>query len=301
MTTVVKLCWLRECVNIVLLMPQMRISVACHHPLGWLLLIGTALVVSSCGSTADPEAANGAPADGAATGDATSHTLPSGRLTVLAAASLTDTFEELAGVLAEEYPDLEIVLSFGPSSGLLEQAMAGAPADVLATANTATMDDAVEGGIVSGEPVLFARNTLTLAVPEGNPAGVSSLDDLARDDLRIALCEPQVPCGAASEQLLAAAGITAAPDTLENDVRDVTGKIALGEVDAGLIYLTDAAIMPADIDTVDVAEADEVVNEYPVAVLSDATNVEAAHAFVEALTTGPGQRALAEAGFLPPL
>ena len=272
-------------------MPQNR-TYPLHHTRILAAFVGVGLVAASCGSTADPgtspQAAETAPS------------APTGQLTVLAAASLTDAFEAMADTLAEEYPDLEIVFSFGPSSGLVEQALAGAPADVLATADPATMDSAVEGGIISGDPVVFARNTLTLAVPEGNPAGVSSLDDLARDDLRIALCEPQVPCGATSERLLDAAGVTAAPDTLESDVRDVTGKVALGEVDAALIYRTDAAVMPDAIDTIDVPGADEVVNVYPVAVLSDAANVTAAEAFVQALAGDIGQQLLAGAGFLPP-
>lgn len=249
-------------------------------------MAATALVVAACGGGGDStEAVSGE---------------PSGRLTVLAAASLTESFSAFEAELEGQYPDLDISISYGPSSGLVEQVLAGAPADVLATADTSTMDNAVAGGAVAGDPMIFARNTLTLAVPKGNPGGVTSLADLARDELRIALCEQQVPCGAAAEQLLDMAGVKAAPDTLENDVKDVIGKVALGEVDAAVVYRTDAAAGGERIETVDVPEADEVVNDYPVVILGGAPNRTAAEAFVAALTGEPGQDVLAGAGFVTP-
>ncbi|SEF17557.1 molybdate ABC transporter substrate-binding protein [Jiangella alba] len=225
---------------------------------------------------------------------------PSGTVTVLAAASLTESFETLSDQLADQYPDLEIVYSFGPSSGLVEQVLAGAPADVLATADTKTMDEAVAGGVVDGEPSVFARNTLALAVPAGNPGGVTGLADLANPDLRIAICEPQVPCGGAAQRLLDAAGVTAAPDTLTTDVKEAASLVALGEADAALIYLTDAAAEGDAVETVDVPESDSVVNDYPVAVLTDAPNPDGAQAVLDAITGEPGQSILGEAGFLSP-
>jgi molybdate transport system substrate-binding protein len=259
------------------------------------------ILTASCGTTDD--SGEGVTADEPTeptSETAADETEVTGTVTVLAAASLTDAFEELAEELRAEHPDLEIVFSFGPSSGLVEQALAGAPGDVLATADTRTMDNAVDGEAIEGDPILFARNTLTLAVPTGNPGGVTGLADLARDDLHIALCEPQVPCGAASEQLLDAAGITASPDTLESDVRDTAGKVSLGEVDAALIYRTDAAAFSDTIDSIDIPEADEVVNDYPVAILASVENAASAEVFIQALTGEPGQRILEEAGFIIP-
>jgi molybdenum ABC transporter molybdate-binding protein len=221
-------------------------------------------------------------------------------VTVLAAASLTESFEQLGEQLAAEYPGLEVVLSFGPSSGLVEQVLAGAPADVLATADTRTMDNAVAGGAVEGEWEVFARNTLTLAVPAGNPGEVTGLADLARPELRIAICEPEVPCGAASERLLTAAGVTAAPDTLTTDVKEATSLVSLGEADAALIYRTDAAAEGDAVETIEVPEAEEVVNDYPVAILVDAPNPDGAQVVVDAITGDPGQAILADAGFLEP-
>ncbi len=223
-----------------------------------------------------------------------------GTVTVLAAASLTGSFEELGERLEEEHPDLDLAFSFGPSSGLVEQVLAGAPADVLATADARTMGNAVDGGVVDGEPVVFARNTLALIVPAGNPGSVQGLDDLARDELRVAICEPGVPCGAAAERLLAAAGVTAKPDTLATDVKEATSLVSLGEADAALVYLTDAAAERDAVETIDVPQAAEVVNDYPVALLTDAPNPEAAQVVVAAIIGEPGQRILGAAGFLGP-
>jgi molybdate transport system substrate-binding protein len=237
--------------------------------------------------------------DGSAAGTGpSSDAAVDGTVTVLAAASLTEPFGELGERLADEYPDLEVVFSFGPSSGLVEQALAGAPADILATADTRTMDRAVDGGAVAGEPTIFARNRLVLIVPAGNPGGVTGLADLAREDLRIAVCAPEVPCGAAAEQLLDTAGVTASPDTLATDVKEAASLVALGEADASLVYITDAAVLGGSIESVDVPGSAQVVNDYPVAVLAGAPNPEGAQLVRDAITGEPGQRILGEAGFL---
>lgn len=250
----------------------------------------SAVALSSCGAYSEPTGET-APAP---------TTSVSGTVTVLAAASLTESFEKLGEQLTAEYPGLEVVLSFGPSSGLVEQVLAGAPADVLATADTRTMGNAVAGGAVEGESEVFARNTLTLAVPAGNPGEVTGLADLAKPELRVAICEPEVPCGAASERLLTAAGVTAAPDTLTTDVKEATSLVSLGEADAALIYRTDAAAEGAAVESIEVPEAEEVVNDYPVAILVHAPNPDGAQVVVDAITGESGQAILADAGFLEP-
>jgi molybdate transport system substrate-binding protein len=256
------------------------------------LLAAVAVACASCGPDDQPRPLE----DGAAPpSDASAN----GTVTVLAAASLTEAFEELGERLADDHPDLEVVFSFGPSSGLVEQALAGAPADILATADARTMDRAVDGGAVAGEPTVFARNRLALIVPAGNPGGVTGLADLAREDLRIAVCAPEVPCGAATEQLLDTAGVTASPDTLATDVKEAASLVALGEADASLVYLTDAAVLGASVESVDVPGTAQVVNDYPVAVLAGAPNPEGAQLVRDAITGEPGQRILGEAGFLP--
>lgn len=214
------------------------------------------------------------------------------QVTVLAAASLTEPFEELGEQLAEE--DVPVTFSFGGSSALVEQVRSGARADVLATADTRTMDTAMEAGVVASDPEVFARNRLTIAVPEGNPGGVTGLADLARSELRVGLCEPQVPCGAASERLLELADVEARPDTWESDVKAAAGKVALGEVDAALVFRTDVT---GQMERIDVPEAEQVVNDYLIAVLADAPDPAGAEAVVDAVTGGDGRRLLAEAGF----
>lgn len=251
---------------------------------------GLIVALAACGGGGEPT-----PGDGAAT------TAPSvdGTVTVFAAASLTDAFEQLATGLEADHPGLDVVFSFGPSSGLAEQVVAGAPADVLATADTTTMDEAVAGGVVDGEPEIFARNTVVIAVPAGNPGNVTGLADLSGDELRIALCEPQVPCGSAAQRLLDLVAVTARPDTLATDVKEATSLVALGEVDAALVYRTDA--MATDgVELVEVDEAADVVNSYAVAALGDAPNPEAARVFVEAVTGAAGRDVLTAAGFVEP-
>ena len=250
----------------------------------------SAALLAGCGGRGGGPAAT--PTGGTGGGDAVS-----GQVTVLAAASLTDTFGALAGTFSAENPGAEAVLSFGGSSGLAQQVVAGAPADVFAAASAATMATAVDAGAVAGDPVPFARNRLELVVPAGNPGGVRGLADLADPDRTVALCAPQVPCGAATEKLLAAAGVTAAPDTLEQDVRAVLSKVTLGEVDAGLVYRTDVRAAGERVEGIEVPEAGEAVTDYLIAPLTDAPNPGSARAFVDLVLSEQGREVLADAGF----
>ncbi|NED99823.1 molybdate ABC transporter substrate-binding protein [Phytoactinopolyspora halotolerans] len=229
-----------------------------------------------------------------------SETAVGGTVTVLAAASLTEAFEEVGDRLADEYPDLEVTFSFGPSSGLAEQVIAGAPADVLATADVATMQKVVDSGEATGEPAVFATNTLTLVVPPGNPGEVTELRDLGRDDLRVAICEPRVPCGAAAEKLLSAAGVHAAPDTLTTDVKEALALVTLGEADAALVYGSDVTAAGNQVEPVPFENVDPVVNEYPIALLRGAPNPDGARIVMDAITGEIGRSALAAAGFAAP-
>ena len=255
-------------------------------------VLGTALVLllAGCGGSAD--------GDAAAT-PSTSPAGPSGTLTVFAAASLTDVFTDLGERLEADHPGLDVQFNFAGSSALATQITQGAPADVFASANESQMGVVTDAGLADA-PRVFAANVLQLAVPAGNPAGVTGLADLAREELTIAVCAPQVPCGAAAEDVLAAAGVTAAPDTLEEDVRAALTKVELGEVDAALVYTTDVTAAGDAVEGIDVPEAEQAVNDYPVAVLADAPNPEAAAAFVELVESQEGQQALADAGFRVP-
>ena len=200
-----------------------------RHRLGPVLLAIAAaaaslsMVAAGCGSTADD-----------------------GEVVVMAASSLSDVI----GIVFEDRESVTAVIA--ASSTLVAQLAAGAEADVLITANGATMDRAVSEGSVRGEPVLIATNNLVLATPAGNPGGVTGLGDLARSDLLIGLCAAEVPCGELAAQALGEAGIAPSADTLEPNVRSLASKLSLGELDAGLVYATDARIV--GLATVDAPE-----------------------------------------------
>ena len=219
-----------------------------------------------------------------------------GTVTVLAAASLTDVFDDLAGRFEAEHPGVDVVLSYGGSSALAEQVLEGAPADVFASANESTMGS-VEAAGLADDAVVFATNALALAVPAGNPGGVTGLADLADPDLTVALCDPAVPCGSAAVELLARAGVRASADTLEEDVRAVLTKVALGEVDAALVYRTDVNAAGDEVEGIELPEAASILNRYPIALLADAPNAVAARAFVDVVLGPVGRKALADAGF----
>ena len=222
---------------------------------------------------------------------------PDETVTVLAASSLTEAFATLASAFEQANPGVEVSLSFGGSAALAAQIIAGAPADVFAAADDATMAGVVDAGLAA-TPAHFARNTLQIVTPRGNPAGVSALADFDDESLLIALCEPRVPCGAATAVVFATAGITPAPDTLEQDVRAVLTKVELGEADAGLVYRTDVLAAGDAVTGVDFAEAEAAVNHYPIAALTGAGGAPAA--FVAFVRSAAGQRILSEAGFGAP-
>lgn len=249
------------------------------------------LALAACGS-ADEDPSGGG-------GDASDGDELSGELTVFAAASLNEVFEEISDLFTEENPAAEVTFSFAGSSDLVAQLDAGAPADVLATANESTMDDAVANGSIEGEPEIFVENVLTLVTPAGNPAGVTGLDE-SLDDADLVVCARQVPCGAATVTLAENLGVTLEPVSEENSVTDVLGKVTSGQADAGLVYATDAASAGDDVDVVEVEGAEDVVNRYPISVTSGTEQAELADAFVELVLSDEAQAVLAEAGFTAP-
>ena len=176
------------------------------------------------------------------------------QLLVSAAASLTDAFAEVEAAFEETNPDVDVVLNLGGSSALREQLLEGAPADVFASANVSNMDQVVEAGGVAGEATTFVTNSLQIAVPRGDPAGVTGLGDFANDELLIGLCAEGVPCGEFGRQALAAAGVTASIDTNEPDVRALLTKLEAGELDAGITYMTDVISTDGGVDGIDIPD-----------------------------------------------
>lgn len=247
----------------------------------------TAVLLTGCA------ASDAAPAQTDA--DSTADAL-SGELTIFAAASLKAAFDELAGAFEDPHPEVDIQpISYDGSSTLATQIIEGAAVDVFASADEKNMEKVTHAGRAA-DPQLFATNTLTLVVPAGNPGGVTGLADLAKPELNIVLCAAEVPCGAASEALLSAADDTADVDSYEQNVTAVLTKVASGEADAGLVYVTDAATT-GDVDQVDTAGADKVVNSYPIVALDETANPDAAAAFVAFVLSPEGQQVLAELGF----
>lgn len=240
---------------------------------------------------ADDESVGGA---GGTAGEVT------GDITVFAAASLTDTFTELGREFETAHPGTSVTFSFAGSSALAQQILSGAPADVFATASPATMALVVDEDLTEEEPVVFVTNQLQIAVPAGNPAGVTGLEDLADEDLTVALCAEEVPCGAASVRVFEAAGLTPAPDTYEEDVRATLTKVRLDEVDAALVYQTDVLSAGDEVEGIDFPESAEAVNDYPIAALREAPNAEGGQAFIDFVLSEDGQEVLGAAGFGTP-
>lgn len=246
------------------------------------------LLAAGCGSTARQ-----APSDPLG-GNASE---PSGRITVFAAASLQEAFTALGTAFEAAHPGTEVAFSFGASSTLAAQVRQGAPADVLATASRQTMRAATG---LTATPATFATNTLQIAVPPANPAGITGIADLARPAVKVALCQPAVPCGAAARQVLSAARLAVTPVTLELDVKAVLTKVRLGEVDAGLVYTTDVRAAGSAVRGIDVPARFNVSTDYPIAAVTMSSNPVAARAFVEFALSPEGARTLAAQGFGPP-
>ena len=218
-------------------------------------------------------------------------------LRVFAAASLTDSFTALGRQFEEEHPGTTVELSFGPSSGLAEQIASGAPADVFASASPVQMEK-VAGDVE--DPQDFATNRMAIAVPPDNPAGIDSLADLAVDDVKVALCQPQVPCGSTAAEVFDNAGITVRPATEEVDVRSVLTKVNLGEVDAGVVYVTDVRAAGDDVTGIEIPVDQNAATTYPIATVTGSDHARLAGEFVDLVLSDAGATVLADAGFERP-
>lgn len=218
-------------------------------------------------------------------------------LTVFAASSLTSAFEKLGGKFEKSHPGTEVRFSFAGSSDLVAQIRQGAPADVFASADVPNMDKLVADGLVEGRPNDFASNTLEIAVPPGNPAHVQGLQDLTTSGLNLVVCAPEVPCGAASLEVARKAGVDLDPVSEEQSVTDVLNKVANGEADAGLVYVTDVLAAGDRVEGVELPESSSVVNTYPIAVVADSADPRLAQEWVSFVRGRTGRAVLRDAGF----
>jgi molybdate transport system substrate-binding protein len=248
------------------------------------------VALTGCGSNAGT--------DTAASGTSSSPT--GGTLTVYAAASLKQTFSDIGEQYKTDHPGWSVEFTFAGSSDLVTQLTQGAKADVFASADTKNMDKAATAGLLAGDPVNFASNTLTIVVAPGNPKQVTSFADLAKPGLSVVACAPQVPCGSATEKVEQATKVKLNPVSEESSVTDVLNKVTTGQADAGLVYITDALGAGDKVAKVDFPEAATAVNTYPIAVLKNTADADAARGFVDMVTGEAGQKILSQAGFAKP-
>lgn len=248
------------------------------------LVLAAAMLAGGCASTGDKKA-------GASSGRTT--------VVVFAAASLTDAFNTIAEKFEAAHQGVQVKLNYGGSSGLAQQIDQGAPADVFAAANPATMKQVTDAGNASA-PTTFTRNRLEIAVPPADPGKVTALKDLANPKLKVVLCAPQVPCGAAAQKVIKAAGLTVRPASQEEDVKAALTKVELNEADAALVYRTDVKAAAGKVRGIDFPESAQAINDYPIATLKKAPHPDLATQFVQFVLSDTGAATLSQDGFERP-
>ena len=256
----------------------------------------SAVSLAACGGSASNSSTGAAAGAASASGSGASQKA-TGKVTVLAAASLQKAFEEIEKTVEKDNPGLDVTFDFQGSQDLVASLAGGDSADVLATANNSTMKTAADQKLV-GNQTEFATNVLTLIVPKGNPKKITGLDS-SLDGANLVICAPEVPCGEATKKLAEAQGITLNPVSEEQKVTDVRGKVESGEADAGIVYTTDAAAAKDKADKIDIPDGG-VVNHYPIAPTAKPENPAGAQVFIDAVTGKAGQEILAKHGFGKP-
>jgi len=264
----------------------------------WLFAV---LVLASCGDSSGPDVTAGA---GAAV---------RGKITVFAAASLTDAFTEIAARFEEAHPGTEVEFNFGGSPTLRTQLDQGARADVFASADAAQMDLALKSRVVESTGSVFGGNSLVIITPASNPARLAAPADLARAGLKLVLAAPEVPAGSYARQMLVnlerdpAIGAGFSDRVLRNvvsnesNVKQVVAKVQLGEADAGIVYSSDVTPSVASaLNVIAVPSQFNVNTQYPIAVTREASNQAAATAFIVFVLSDRGQQVLKKLGFSPP-
>lgn len=249
-----------------------------------------AVALAACGDDAPSPAGGTTPSAG---------TSVSGSITVFAAASLTESFTTLGEQFEAEHPGTTVTFSFGPSSGLAEQINQGAPADVFASASPTNMDQVKDAGNAV-KPTPFAANVMEIAVPADNPAKINQLSDLAERRVKVALCQPAVPCGTVAAKVFENARLTVTPASLEADVKSVLAKVTLGEVDAGVVYVTDVRAAGDKVKGIEIPDDVNASTSYPISTLKASSNAVTAQAFVDYVLSPAGSTVLIRAGFAKP-
>ncbi|MGQ4346631.1 molybdate ABC transporter substrate-binding protein [Streptomyces sp. SAS_275] len=254
------------------------------------------LALSACSSSDD------ASSDSSSTPKSSASSSPklTGTVTVFAAASLKESFTSLGKEFEQAHPGTKVTFNFGGSDTLAASITGGAPADVFAAASPKTMAIVTDKKDAAATPATFVRNQLEIATLPGNPDKVSSLKDLTKSDLKVVLCDKTVPCGAAAQKALDASHLKLTPVSYEQDVKSALTKVELKEADAAVVYKTDVKAAGDKVEGVEFPESADAINDYPIALLKDAPNAEAAKAFIALVQSPEGQKVLTAAGFLKP-
>jgi molybdate transport system substrate-binding protein len=224
----------------------------------------------------------------------------SGKIVVMAAASLKKVFTQISQQFTTDNPGSSVDFEFAGSSELATQLTQGATADVFASADTAQMNTVAKAGLLAGDPTNFASNTLTIVTAPGNPKKIGSFADLNKPGLDVVICQKPVPCGSATQRVEDSTGVHLNPVSEELSVTDVLNKVTSGQADAALVYVTDALSAGNKVTTVNFPEAASAVNVYPIAVLKKAPQPTPAQKFVALVTSDTGQKVLAQSGFARP-
>jgi molybdate transport system substrate-binding protein len=262
--------------------------------------VALGLAVAGC-SSSEGTGAGGAGTGGAAAGGRSSGgaAARSGRIIVFAAASLTEAFTTLGRKFEAAHADTKVDFKFDASSALAADITQGQAADVFASAATSNMASVVSGGDAN-PPTNFVSNTMEIATPPGNPAHVSSVPDLAKSSVKVALCDPAVPCGATAQAVFEKAKVHVKPVSRAPDVKSTLALVESKEVDAGMVYVTDVRAAGAKVTGVPIADGVNASTTYPIAVLTHSTNAALAQAWVDYVLSSAGQKVLRADGFSPP-
>ena len=225
----------------------------------------------------------------------------SGTITVSAAASLRSPFTEIGKAFRAKYPRVKVRFNFGSSSVLVGQAVSGAPADVVAFADLATMDKLVTAGMIGSSPKVFARNSMAIAVKPKNPEKVMSVADLARVGV-VAMCVQSAPCGVYAQTVLTRSKTTIPESSVTRgvDASATLAQVATGDARAAIVYVTDVRAAGASVELVAIPRALNVTATYPIAVVKGSSQAAAARAFVDFVLSGSGRSILESKGFMRP-
>jgi len=262
--------------------------------LGTVAAVAALALAAGCGGNSGNDAGSGSGSSpSAASGGVT------GTVTVFAAASLTESFTTLGKQFEAAHPGTTVKFNFGASSSLAENINQGAPADVFASASAKNMKQVVDAGGASDSKT-FANNVMQIAVPPDNPANVAQVTDLANPKIKVALCQPEVPCGTVAQEVFKKADVTVKPVTQGADVKAVLTTVQLGEVDAGMVYKTDVQAAGTKVKGIEIPADQNASTSYPIAALSKAPNAAGASAFVDYVLSPDGEKVLEQAGFAAP-